>query len=89
MDAISLIGAFSILGGTLALGIACAGASLGEGNAAASAFQAMAQQPDEANRIRSTLFVSMAMIETGCLYTLLIAFILLYANPLWNHVIGM
>lgn len=89
MDAISLIGACSILSAGLCMGIGSMGSALGEGNAAASALHAMAQQPDEASRIRSTLFVSMAMVETSALYSLLIAFLTLYANPFWNYAVEM
>ena len=46
MDAISLIGAFSVLGACLCMGIGSIGSAMGEGHVAASALQAMAQQPD-------------------------------------------
>ena len=48
--------------------------------------QAMAQQPDEAGRIRSSAFVFIAMLETTALYALLISFLILYANPFWQAV---
>ncbi len=88
MDSFAIIGASSIIGACLCMGIGSIGSALGEGNAAASALQAMAQQPDEASRIRSTMFVSLAMVETSALYALLIAFLTLYANPFWNYAIG-
>ncbi|MBR2136773.1 MAG: ATP synthase F0 subunit C [Alphaproteobacteria bacterium] len=88
MDSYAIIGAVSILGACLCMGIGSIGSALGEGHAAATALQAMAQQPDEASRIRSTMFVSLAMIETTALYALLIAFLALYANPFWNYAIS-
>ena len=88
MDSYAFIGAISVLEACLCMGIGSIGSAIGEGNAAASALQAMAQQPDEANRIRSTMFVSLAMIETSALYALLIAFLTLYANPFWNYAIN-
>ncbi len=88
MDSYAIIGAVSVLGACLCIGIGSIGSSLGEGNAAAAALQAMAQQPDEANRIRSTMFVTLAMIETTALYALLISFLTLYANPFWNYAIN-
>ena len=87
MDAYAIIGAASILGACLCMGIGSIGSAIGEGNAAASALSAMAQQPDEASRIRSTMFVTIAMIETTALYALLIAFLTMYANPFWNYAI--
>ena len=88
MEAITLIGALSALGTGLCMGIGSMGSAIGEGNVAASALQAMAQQPDEANRVRSTMFVAIAMVETTALYALLIAFLLLYANPFWNFAVS-
>lgn len=88
MDSYTIIGAASVLGACLCMGIGSIGSALGEGHAAATALQAMAQQPDEASRIRSTMFVALAMIETTALYALLIAFLTLYANPFWNYAIA-
>lgn len=87
MDSYTIIGAVSVFGACLCMGIGSLGSALGEGAAAAAALQAMAQQPDEASRIRSTMFVTLAMVETTALYALLIAFLALYANPFWNYAI--
>ena len=51
------------------------------------ALQAIAQQPDEANTITRTLFVSLAMIESTAIYCFVVAMILLFANPFWNWAI--
>jgi len=88
MDAYTIIGAVSVFGACICMGIGSLGSALGEGNTAAAAISAMAQQPDEANRLRSTMFVALAMIETSSLYALLIAFLALYANPFWNYAIN-
>ena len=88
MDSYAIIGAVSIFGACICMGIGSLGSALGEGNAAAASISAMAQQPDEASRLRSTMFVSLAMIETSSLYALLIAFLTLYANPFWNYAIN-
>jgi len=88
MDSYTIIGAVSVLGACLCMGIGSIGSALGEGQAAAAALSAMAQQPDEAGRIRSTMFVTLAMLETTALYALLIAFLTLYANPFWNYAVN-
>ena len=88
MDSYAIIGAVSVLGACLCMGIGSIGSALGEGQAAAAALTAMAQQPDEAGRIRSTMFVTLAMVETTALYALLIAFLTLYANPFWNYAVN-
>ena len=88
MDSYAIIGAISVLGACICMGIGSLGSALGEGAAASAALTAMAQQPYEASLIRSTMFVSLAMLETTALYSLLIAFLALYANPFWNYAIA-
>ena len=50
--------------------------ALGQGKAAAAAMEAIARQPDAANDVRSSLIVSMALMEALTIYGLLIAFML-------------
>jgi len=73
---------FTITIGSIAVEIA-------EGWAVRQALQSMAQQPDEMPNIRSTLFVSLAMLESCAIYCLLISMILLFANPFWNHAVSL
>lgn len=58
------------------------GPALAEGRAVAAAMDAIARQPEAANTISRTLFVGLAMIETTAIYSLVIALLLLFANPL-------
>ncbi len=89
MDPISLIGAFSVLAAGLCISIGGISAGFGEGNAAASALQAIAQQPDEAGTITRTLFVSMAMVESTAIYSFVITILILYFNPFWETAVAM
>lgn len=86
MDAITLVGSFSVIAIALCMGLGSIGPALGEGNAAAAAIRAMAQQPDEANNYLKTMFMSMAMIESTAIYCLFICIMLMFANPFWKHV---
>ena len=52
------------------------------GRAISSALDALARQPEAAGTLSRTLFVGLAMIETMAIYCLVIALLLLYANPL-------
>jgi F-type H+-transporting ATPase subunit c len=52
-----------------------------QGKAVEAALDAIARQPDAADRISRTLFVGLAMIESLAIYCLVIALILLFANP--------
>ena len=47
----------------------------------AAAMEAIARQPEAAGTLSRTLFVGLAMIETMAIYCLVIALLLLYANP--------
>lgn len=52
------------------------GPGLGQGKAAAAAMESIARQPDAAKDIRSSLIISMALMEALTIYGLLIAFML-------------
>lgn len=64
---------------TMALG--AIGAASAEGRIGVSAMDALARQPDEASSITRTLFVTLAMVESTAIFCLVIALILLFANP--------
>ena len=57
------------------------GPALGGGRSVAAAMDAIARQPEAAGTISRTLFVGLAMIETMAIYCLVIALLLLFANP--------
>jgi F-type H+-transporting ATPase subunit c len=84
VDTSTVIAAVSIATAGLTMGIGAIGPALGEGRAVAEALRAIAQQPDEAGMLTRTLFVSLAMIESTGIYALVIAMIVLFANPYWN-----
>ncbi|MEN0073701.1 F0F1 ATP synthase subunit C [Roseicella sp. DB1501] len=77
----NLIEVASILGAAFAVGIGAIGPALGQGRSIAAAMDAIARQPESANIISRTLFVGLAMIETCAIYCLVIALLLLFANP--------
>jgi len=56
--------------------------TIGQGNVAAKAIESIARQPEARGNITSTMFIGLAMAETSGIYGLLIAIILLFANPL-------
>ncbi len=53
-----------------------------EGRAVLKALEGMTRQPEAANDLRTTLIVSMALLESTAIYVLLICLILIFANPL-------
>ena len=84
MEPITLIGAISVLAAGLCIAIGGIGPALGEGNVAANALRAMAQQPDEAGNITKTMYIAMAMVESTAIYAFVITVLILYFNPFWD-----
>jgi F-type H+-transporting ATPase subunit c len=81
MNSINWIQVISIIGAVIAVSFGAIGPALAEGKAVAAAMDALARQPDASNMISRTLFVGLAMIETMAIYCLVIALLLLFANP--------
>jgi F-type H+-transporting ATPase subunit c len=61
----------------MAIALSTIGPSIGQGITAKSAMESIARQPDAAKDIRSTLIVSLALMEALSIYGLLIAFMLI------------
>ena len=77
----TLIAMVAMAGASLAMALGAIGAALGEGRIGAAAMDALARQPDESSTITRTLFVSLAMVESTAIFCLVVALILLFANP--------
>ena len=73
--------ALSILGAVVAVSVGAIVPAYAEGRALAAAMEAIARQPEAGGTISRTLFVGLAMIETMAIYCLVIALLLLFANP--------
>lgn len=73
------LGSIIMAGLTMALG--AIGAALGESRIGSAGMDALARQPDEAGSITRNQFVALAMIESTAIFCLVIALILLFANP--------
>jgi F-type H+-transporting ATPase subunit c len=71
----------SIIGAFVAVSIGSIGPALAEGRSIVAAMDAIARQPEAAGTISRTLFVGLAMIETMAIYCLVVALLLLFANP--------
>ena len=65
------------IGAGLAL-IAGIGPGIGEGTAVAHALDGMARQPEAAGTLRSTMIMGCAIAETTGIYSLIIAFLILF-----------
>jgi F-type H+-transporting ATPase subunit c len=86
MDKTSLIGLASIVISGLTIAIGTLSTARAQGEAIGQALRSIAQQPDESNTITRTLFVGLAMIESFAIYCFVVAMILIFFNPFWNHI---
>jgi F-type H+-transporting ATPase subunit c len=76
-----LVAAASVLAAALAIGLAAIGPGIGQGNAAGQAVEGIARQPEAEGKIRGTLLLTLAFMESLTIYGLVIALVLLFANP--------
>ena len=72
---------YSAIGAGIGLGIAALGGAIGMGSTAAATISGMARNPGVGGKLMTTMFIALAMIEAQVIYTLVVALILLYANP--------
>ena len=77
----SIISAASVIASGLAIGLASIGPGIGHGSAAAQAVEGIARQPEVEGKIRGTLLLSLAFMESLTIYGLVISLTLLFANP--------
>jgi len=77
----AFVAGMSALGASIAM-MAGVGVGLGEGFCAGKAAEAVGRQPEARGSILSTGLILCAVTETCSIYGLVIAIILLFANPL-------
>jgi len=73
--------AFSALGAGIGM-IAGMGPGIGQGFAAGKGAEGVARQPEAKGTITSTMLLGQAVAETTGIYSLVIAIVLIFANPL-------
>ncbi len=81
MTDLAVIQMVSIISAAVTIAFGAVGAAIGESRIGVAAMDALARQPDESASITRTLFVSLAMVESTAIFCLVIALILLFANP--------
>ena len=72
--------AMCAIGAGLCMGIGAIGPAIGEGNAVGKALEGMARQPETAGTLRTNMLLGCAITETTGIYSLLIAFLILFAT---------
>ena len=65
----------------LGIGMAALGTGIGMGNAINGALQGTARNPEAGGKIMTTMIIGLALIESLCIYALVICFILVFKIP--------
>ena len=77
----SITSAASVVAAGLAVGLAAIGPGIGQGSASQGAVEGIARQPEAEGKIRGTLLLSLAFMESLTIYGLVVALVLLFATP--------
>lgn len=64
------------IGAGIAIGFAALGCGIGQGLAALGALQGISRNPSAAGKIQTPMIICLALIESLCIYALVIAFFL-------------
>ena len=75
----AIIKAACAIGAGLCMGIGAIGPAMGEGNAVGKALEGMARQHEDASTFLTNMIIGCAITETTGIYSLLIAFLILFA----------
>jgi F-type H+-transporting ATPase subunit c len=81
MDPGTLITLVTIVGSTLGIVLGALTPAIVEGRAVLKALEGMTRQPEAAGDLRTTLLISMALLESTAIYVLLVILVLIFANP--------
>jgi len=71
----------SVFAAGFGIAISSFGCGLGQGMAVKNAVEGIARNPEASGKVTVTMLIGLAMIESLCIYTLVIALILIYAHP--------
>ena len=70
-----------VIAAAFAMGIGSFGTGIGMGNAVRGAVDGVSRNPDTFGRILTTMMIGLAMIESLAIYALIVALVLIFANP--------
>lgn len=78
----AIVVAVSIFSAAMVMGAGTIGTALGMGNGLNGAVNVVGRNPEAQGKILTTMMVGLAMIESLAIYALVIALVIIYANPL-------
>lgn len=77
MDEINYVKMAAYFGAAVAMGVGTIGPALGQGLVASKAVENMGKFPDMSNKIRTTMFLALGIIETSAIYAFVVSMMLI------------
>lgn len=71
----------SVTAAGFGIAVAAFGCGIAQGIGLKSAVEGIARNPESSGKVTVTLLIGLAMIESLCIYALVISLILIYAHP--------
>jgi len=70
------------------IAIAASFCGIAQGLGLKAAVEGIARNPESSGKVTVTMLIGLAMIESLCIYALVVALILIYATPMAGTVLG-
>ena len=80
---------YGVLAAGFGIAIAAFGCGIGQGNGLKAAVEGIARNPESSGKVTVTLLIGLAMIESLCIYALVIALLIIYAHPQASAIAGL
>ncbi|MDH3998375.1 MAG: ATP synthase F0 subunit C [Desulfuromonadales bacterium] len=81
--------AWCAMAAAIGMGLGSFGTGIGQGIAISKAVEGVARNPGATNKIQTVMLIGLAMIESLAIYCLVVAMILLFANPFTEQVVAL
>jgi F-type H+-transporting ATPase subunit c len=81
--------AWCVMAAAVGMGLGSFGTGIGQGIAISRAVEGVARNPGASGKIMTVMLVGLAMIESLAIYCLVVAMIILFANPFTDTVVQM
>ncbi|RLB62270.1 MAG: ATP synthase F0 subunit C [Deltaproteobacteria bacterium] len=79
--------AWCVMAAAVGMGLGSFGTGIGQGIAISRAVEGVARNPGASGKIMTVMLVGLAMIESLAIYCLVVAMIILFANPFTDTVV--
>ncbi|MDH3543602.1 MAG: ATP synthase F0 subunit C [Desulfuromonadales bacterium] len=79
--------AWCVMAAAVGMGLGSFGTGIGQGVAISKAVEGVARNPGASGKIMTVMLVGLAMIESLAIYCLVVAMIILFANPFTDTVV--